>query len=75
MIKYKDIDWDSWIDSYESWENYIKIKFKTWAIYTYTSLSAWVWVINEMIILAEKWDWLNAYINNNKPKFSNLLKS
>lgn len=72
MIEYKDLDWNSWIDSYEYWEDYIKVKFKTWTIYTYTDKSSWNLSIKEMINLAEKWDWLNTYININKPNYVSI---
>lgn len=70
MITYKDINNDSWVSSYEFWEDYIEIQFKnTWKIYKYTNNSAWADNINNMKILADRWDWLQSYINKNKPWF------
>ena len=70
MIPYKDIDWDSWVEAYEYWSDYIKVKFKTnIKIYTYTYQTAWSHNVEKMKILADRWDWLQAYINTNKPWF------
>lgn len=73
MEKYKDIDWDSWIIEYEIWENYIKVKFNTNVIYTYSYISAWSLHIENMKKLAIKWDWLNYYIKRNKVPYSHKI--
>lgn len=65
MLKYKDIDWDSWIIEYQIWETYIDIKFKSWKIYKYSYSSAWVENIENMKKLAIDWDWLNSYLMKN----------
>lgn len=70
MEKYKNINWDSWIIEYEIWENYIKVKFSTNVIYTYSYASAWSLHIETMKKLAIKWNWLNAYIILNKVPFA-----
>ena len=70
MIPYKDLDWDSWVIAYEYWDDYIKVKFSSNAIYTYTNSSAWNSHITEMKRLADIWDWLNSYIMLNKVKHS-----
>lgn len=70
MIPYKDTDWDSGVIAYENWDDYIKVKFSSNAIYTYTNSSAWSSNITEMKRLAVLWDGLNAYIILNKVKFS-----
>lgn len=69
MKTYKDTDNDSWVIAYEYWDDYITIKFSSWSIYKYTTSSAWVTHLNEMKRLADLWDWLNAYLNKNKPWF------
>lgn len=63
MIPYKDTDWDSWIIAYEIWMDYIKVKFNSNAIYTYSYSSAWEKHVEKMKELAQIWNWLNAYIN------------
>lgn len=70
MKNYKDIDNDSWVVAYDCWDDYIIVKFSSWSIYTYTSSSAGISHLNEMKRLANLWDWLNAYLNINKPWFS-----
>jgi len=63
MIPYKDIDNDSWVKAYEYGEDYIRVQFKDSSIYWYTYSSAWKLHIEKMKQLADRWDWLNAYIN------------
>ncbi len=70
MIPYKNIDWDSWIIAYEYWDNYIKVKFSSNVIYTYTYAISWNTHVEKMKKLADLWNWLNAYINLNKIKYS-----
>lgn len=70
MIPYADINNDSWVEAYENWSDYIKVKFKTnSSIYTYTHSSAGEAHVENMKTLAQAWDWLQAYINTNKPGF------
>lgn len=69
MEKYIDINWDSWIESYEIWEDFIKIMFKNKKIYIYNTFDNWVDSIEKMKSLAKNGDWLNSYINKNKPKY------
>lgn len=65
MIKYKDIDWDSWVIEYEIGDNFINVKFYSGKIYSYTYFSAWEYHIENMKKLAGIWDWLNSYIMKN----------
>ena len=69
MEKYIDINWGSWIESYEIWEDFIKIMFKNKKIYIYNTFDNWVDSIEKMKSLAKNGDWLNSYINKNKPKY------
>lgn len=62
MLKYKDIDGDSWIIEYEIWVDFIDVKFNSWKVYTYSYSSAWEKHIEDMKILASVWNWLNSYI-------------
>ena len=48
MIKYNDINNDSWINEYEIWDDFILIKFKSLKIYKYSYESAWIDNIENM---------------------------
>ncbi len=64
MILYENINGKSGIESYDYWNGYIKVKFNSWKIYTYTYASAWSENITKMINFANLWFWLNSYIVN-----------
>lgn len=74
MIPYKNL-WSkkSWVVAYEIWDDYIKVQFTSWFIYTYTYQSAWSSAIETMKQLAECWEGLNSYISKNKPAHSSKV--
>lgn len=74
MQPYIDPDRDSGISAYENGKDYIKIQFKDGSVYLYSYASAGSHCINQMKILAERGDGLNAYINDEKPDFASKLK-
>jgi len=68
MIPYKNIDGDSGVSAYENGADYIKVKFSTGSIYTYTYKSAGSENIEHMKILAQSGEGLNAFINESVKK-------
>ena len=71
MQLYNDIDNDSNIQAFEIGNDYIIVQFFGGATYTYTYAGAGSQHIEEMKKLANAHDGLNAYINKNKPAYSN----
>jgi hypothetical protein len=63
MEKYKNLDGDSGVVSYELGDGFIRVMFSDGAVYLYTNESAGVHNINQMKILAANGDGLNAFIN------------
>ena len=68
MQRYSDIDRDSGVVAYEIGSDFIRVKFSDGAIYLYTYASAGAHHINQMKILAQRGDGLNAYINDHVKK-------
>ena len=64
MIPYRDIDNDSGVVAYEYGDNYIVVKFYDGTRYEYTYISAGVHNIEQMKLLANRGDGLNAYIQD-----------
>ena len=64
MKRYSDIDRDSGVVAYEYGSDYIRVRFDNGATYLYTASSAGQHHINQMQILADRGDGLNAYIND-----------
>ena len=71
ILKYNDIDNDSNVDEFEIGEDYIIVQFLDGSSYTYTNTSSGSRHVEEMKRLANAHDGLNAYINKNKPVYSN----
>ncbi len=73
MQTYRDWDNDSNIVSYEIGEDYIAVEFRNGRtkFYKYTYGSAGVGDVEAMKRLACRGDGLNAFINENKPGYSN----
>ena len=65
---YKDLDGDSGVYAYEYGADYIRVIFTTGAIYLYTYDSAGADNIEQMKMLADYGDGLNAYINSHVSK-------
>ena len=65
MQRYSDIDRDSGVVTYEVGPNFIRVKFSDGATYLYTDASAGAHNINQMKLLADRGEGLNAFINNN----------
>lgn len=63
MERYRDIDGDSGVNAYEIGSDFIRVKFSTGAIYLYTYASAGQINIDQMKILAQRGEGLNAFIN------------
>ena len=63
MERYADINGDSGVLSYEIGHDYIKVKFKTGAVYTYTYASAGKENVETMKMLAKSGNGLNSFIN------------
>lgn len=70
MQPYNDVDSDSNVDSFETGDDYIAVKFLDGSTYLYTDASAEPRHIEEMKRLANRHDGLNAYINEHKPGYS-----
>lgn len=68
MERYKNLSGSSAISAYETGEDYIRVQFKDGSVYLYTYDSAGADDIEEMKILAESGQGLNAYINMNVKK-------
>lgn len=58
-----DINGDSGVLSYEIGNDFIIVKFKTGAVYTYTYASAGKEKVETMKMLAKSGDGLNSFIN------------
>lgn len=63
MEEYRDINGDSGVIRYEMGIDYIRVQFKTGAVYKYTYNSAGKENIEHMKLLAKNGDGLNAFIN------------
>jgi len=63
MEHYKDINGDFGVVAYEYGSDYIRVKFSTGAIYLYNYESAGSHNVEQMKVLAQRGDGLNAYIN------------
>jgi hypothetical protein len=63
MTIYKDIDNDSGVSTYEYGADYIVVQFKDGGKYEYTHQSAGMQNIEQMKLLADQGDGLNAFIN------------
>lgn len=70
MQPYNDIDNDSNIEAFEIGNDYISVRFFDGSTYVYTYQSADSGCVEEMKRLANMHDGLNAYINKNKPNYS-----
>ena len=71
MKTYRDWDNDSNILGYEYGEDWIRIYFKDNSEYEYSGNGCGQYQINQMKYLADHGDGLNAYINKEKPPYSN----
>lgn len=63
MEEYRDINGDSGVIGYEMGIDYIRVQFKTGAVYKYTYSSAKRENVEHMKLLAKNGDGLNAFIN------------
>ena len=70
MKTYRDWDNDSNIMGYEYGEDWIRVYFKDNSEYEYASGGCTQYVINQMKLLADQGDGLNAFISKNKPAYS-----
>ncbi len=72
MIPYKNLGGNSSVVSYEIGDDYIKVKFSSWActLYTYTYSSAWSSAVETMKQLAKRGEGLNSYISTYRPDYS-----
>jgi hypothetical protein len=68
MEKYKNLDGDSGVASYEVGDTFVRVMFSDGAVYLYTNGSAGEQNINQMKMLAVNGDGLNAFINKNVRK-------
>ena len=68
MQRYSDYDRDSGVVAYEYGDCFIRVQFSDRAIYRYTCASAGSYHIEQMKLLADRGDGLNAYINNHARK-------
>jgi len=70
MIAYRDWDRDSGIVGYEYGSDWIEVEFRSGAqrFYKYTHVSAGQYHVEQMKILADNGDGLNAYINKHVAK-------
>ncbi len=69
MKQYKDTDNDSNIEAYEYGDNWITIRFKDDSEYDYSNETVSQYELNQMKLLADEGDGLNAFINKNKPPY------
>ncbi|WZL80721.1 hypothetical protein QBE53_13035 [Vallitaleaceae bacterium 9-2] len=63
MIKYKDVDKNSGVQSYEIGHDSVTVQFKGGGVYCYSYKSAGVNNVERMKVLAQQGDGLNAFIN------------
>ena len=63
MERYLNIDGDSGVSGYEIGVDFIRVQFSTGAIYLYTYASAGQDKIEQMKVLAQTGNGLNAFIN------------
>jgi hypothetical protein len=70
MKPYRDTDNDSNIEAYEYGEDWITIRFKDDSEYEYEGSRITHYKLNQMKVLADRGDGLNAFINENKPPYS-----
>ncbi len=70
MKPYKDSDKNSNIEAYEYGDDWIAICFKDKSEYKYTTSRVRFNVLNQMKLLADRGDGLNAFINKEKPLYS-----
>lgn len=68
MIRYKNLNGDSGIYSYEIGNDFVKVRFEDDMVYTYTYSSAGTQRIENMKRLAVQGHGLNSYINTNVRK-------
>lgn len=71
MKPYRDSDNNSNIEAYEYGDDWITIRFKGNSEYEYTGNGVSFYVLNQMKHLADSGDGLNAFINKEKPPYSN----
>lgn len=62
MTPYRDWDRDSGVQEFDIGDDYIDVRFKSGAVYRYSSLSAGPQNLAEMIRLAQLGDGLNSFI-------------
>lgn len=63
MERYKNINRNSGVRSYETGPDFIRVQFSTGTIYRYNYLSAGNWNIEHMKHLAQQGYGLNSFIN------------
>lgn len=68
MEKYKNLDGDSGVQSYETGSDFIRVRFNDGATYLYTNASAGASNISQMKKLASRGEGLNSFINTNVKK-------
>jgi len=66
MKPYKDYDNDSNIEAYEYGNDWITVRFKDDSEYDYSNEIITPYVLNQMKLLADEGNGLNAFINKNK---------
>lgn len=64
MKPYFDVDGDSGVEAYECGPDYIRVLFRSGAIYLYTYRSAGRSAVEHMKSLARSGNGLNAFINS-----------
>ena len=63
MERYKNLGGDSGVAAFEYGDDYIRVQFSDGAVYLYTYGSTGSRAIEEMKVLADRSEGLNAYIN------------
>jgi hypothetical protein len=68
MERYLNIDGDSGVSGYEIGVDFIRVQFRSGSIYLYTYVSAGQDKIEQMKVLAQTGNGLNAFINTHARK-------
>jgi hypothetical protein len=68
MERYLNIDGDSGVSGYEIGVDFIRVQFSSGSIYLYTYVSAGQDKIEQMKVLAQTGNGLNAFINTHARK-------
>ena len=63
MEHYRNLGGDSGVSAYEIGSDYIRVRFSTGAVYSYSSRKAGSGHVEQMKMLAQRGHGLNSYIN------------